>query len=76
MSGVVVKKSGQKTVKIEVVRKVQHPLYRKQQRHTKRYLVHDPLDQAVLGQVVMVKASRPISKTKRWTMVYPSEITA
>lgn len=69
MEGLVVAKSGQKTIKIEVVRRVQHPLYRKQVRRTKRYLVHDPLEKAVVGQVVTVRQSRPISKTKRWTLV-------
>ena len=69
MQGVVVAKSGTNTVKIEVVRYVQHPLYRKQLKRTKNYLVHDPANKAEVGQTITVRECRPISKHKRWMFV-------
>lgn len=68
MEGVVVGKSGQKTAKVEVSRKLQHPIYRKQVNRTKRYLVHDPLEKCAVGDLVIIRESRPISKTKHWTL--------
>jgi small subunit ribosomal protein S17 len=69
MQGVVVSKSGINTVKIEVVRYVQHPLYRKQLKRTKNYMVHDPENKAAVGQTITVRECRPISKHKRWLFV-------
>ena len=43
-----------------------HPLYRKIVRTTKHYKAHDPHNEAVLGDVVRIEETRPISKDKRW----------
>jgi len=68
-SGTVVKKSGDKTVAIEVERVYQHPLYKKTIRSRRKFLAHDPKNQAEVGDVVKIKSVRPISKTKRWLVV-------
>jgi small subunit ribosomal protein S17 len=55
-----------KTAVVAVERREPHPLYRKIVRSTKRYKAHDPNNAAVLGDVVVIVESRPISKEKRW----------
>lgn len=70
LHGVVVRKSGAKTVAVEVTRVIRHPLYRKSMKRTKRYLAHDAKDQATVGQTVTIQESRPLSARKRWVIVY------
>ena len=55
-----------KTAVVAVERRYPHPLYHKIVRSTKRYKAHDPNNAAVLGDVVRIEESRPISKEKRW----------
>lgn len=69
VEAVVVKRSGAKTASVEVVRQIRHTLYNKRSKWTKRYLVHDEKDQAVVGQKVVIEESRPLSRHKRWTLV-------
>lgn len=73
LAGTVVARSGDKTVKVEVVRTSKHALYGKQAAHTKRYLVHDPENKAEVGQAVEIQESRPLSRHKRWTIVKKHE---
>jgi small subunit ribosomal protein S17 len=70
MTGTVLRRSGEKTVVVEVSRVTRHPLYGKKMVRTKRYLVHDPQNSAQAGETVTLKESRPISARKRWTIVY------
>lgn len=70
LQGVVVKKSGTKTVAVEVVRILQHPTYRKRIKRTKKYLAHDPQETCVVGQAVTIREGRPMSARKRWFIVY------
>jgi small subunit ribosomal protein S17 len=58
-----------KTAVVSVEERKPHPLYRKIVRSTKRYKAHDPNNAAVLGDVVRIEESRPISKEKRWRIV-------
>ena len=58
--------------KVEVAkawRAAPHRLYHKVIRRTKRYPVHDPNNEATLGDTVRIEECRPISKTKRWRLV-------
>jgi small subunit ribosomal protein S17 len=64
--GTVVSVKMDKTAVVSVERRERHPLYRKIVRSTKRYKAHDPLNGAVLGDVVRIEETRPISKEKRW----------
>jgi len=66
MVGTVVSVKMDKTAVVAVERRVRHPLYRKIIRRTKRYKAHDALNAAVLGDVVRIEETRPISKEKRW----------
>ena len=64
--GTVVSVKMDKTAVVSVERRRPHPLYRKIVRTTKRYKAHDPLNACVLGDVVRIEETRPISKDKHW----------
>ncbi len=67
LSGVIVKKSGDKSVVVEVERKLKHAKYKKFILRTKKYHAHDEANQYVVGDKVTIIESKPISKLKRWT---------
>jgi len=69
MRGTVTSNKMQKTVVIEVMRKVRHPLYEKYlSRRTKLY-AHDENNEAKIGDIVEVMQTRPLSKLKRWRLL-------
>lgn len=57
------------TIVVSVDSFVNHPLYKKKIRRTKRFLVHDPQSKAKLGDMVTIEETRPISKLKRWLLI-------
>ena len=67
--GVVVSKSGAKTVKVAVSYRERHPVYGKIITRTKNYHVHDEADTAKVGDAVTIMETRPMSATKRWRIV-------
>jgi small subunit ribosomal protein S17 len=69
MVGTVVSVKMDKTAVVSIERRERHPLYRKIVRSTKRYKAHDPNNGAVLGDVVRIEETRPISKDKRWRII-------
>ena len=69
LQGVVVSNKASKTVTVLVERKYLHPVYKKTVRSTKKYAAHDESNQFKVGDIVRIEESRPISKTKKWTVV-------
>jgi small subunit ribosomal protein S17 len=69
LTGVVVSDKAQKTVTVLVERQMQHPLYGKVIKQSKKYLAHDENDQYKLGDVVEILESTPISKSKKFKVV-------
>ena len=67
--GVVVKKSGVKTVKVAVSYREKHPVYGKIVTRVKNYQAHDEADTAKVGDNVVIMETRPLSATKRWRIV-------
>ena len=67
--GVVVSKSGDKSVKVQIDYKVKHPVYGKYIRRRTKLSVHDAANEAMVGDIVDVAVCRPISKTKSWRLV-------
>ena len=67
--GIVVSKSGAKTVKVAVSYRERHPVYGKIVTRTKNYHVHDESDEAKVGDKVVIMETRPMSATKRWRIV-------
>jgi len=67
LAGVVVARS-EKTISVEVERKVKHRLYLKMQRIHKKILAHDEETQANIGDKVEITEIRPVSKRKSWAL--------
>ena len=67
--GLVVSDKMAKTVTVEVEDRVQHPLYGKTIRRTKKVKAHDEANAAGVGDLVTISETRPLSATKRWRIV-------
>lgn len=67
--GLVVSDKMDKTVVVAVENRSPHPKYRKIVVQTKRYKVHDEENQCQVGDRVRIRETRPLSRTKRWTVV-------
>jgi small subunit ribosomal protein S17 len=67
VTGTVISNKMQKTVVVEQVRLVAHPIYHKQSRKNTKYHAHDEVG-AKIGDTVELVACRPISKTKAWNV--------
>ena len=59
----------QKTVVVEIERRVPHPVYGKMVTRTKRVKAHDEENTAKTGDTVRIAETRPLSKDKRWRVV-------
>lgn len=68
--GTVVSDANDKTVTVRVDRRVAHPIYKKTIRRSKKYAAHDEKNQFKVGDKVQIIESAPVSKTKRWQVVY------
>ncbi|KKR48475.1 MAG: ribosomal protein S17 [Candidatus Magasanikbacteria bacterium GW2011_GWC2_40_17] len=68
--GVVVSAKGQKTVVIRVDRVRKNVKYQKQYTVSNRFQVHDEKGQYKVGDKVNFVECRPISKTKKWRVIY------
>ncbi|MEW5857153.1 MAG: 30S ribosomal protein S17 [Cyanobacteriota bacterium] len=66
--GLVVSDKMQKTVVVTVENRSPHPKYGKIVVRTKRYKVHDEENQCKVGDRVRILETRPLSRTKRWTV--------
>ena len=69
LTGVVSSDKRDKTITVEITSRETHPLYKKQYSKTRKYTAHDEKNAAHEGDIVMIAESRPISKTKTWTLV-------
>lgn len=67
--GVVTSDKMDKTVVVAVETLVQHPLYKKRVRRTKKFKAHDEQNQCKVGDKVRIMETRPLSKDKRWRVV-------
>ena len=67
--GLVVSDKMDKTVTVEVEDRVQHPLYGKTIRRTKKVKAHDEANSCGVGDRVLLMETRPLSATKRWRVV-------
>ena len=66
--GIVKKISGSKTISVTVSTRKAHPMYKKIINSSKSYLVHDPKEEASVGDKVKIVLCRPISAKKRWRL--------
>jgi small subunit ribosomal protein S17 len=66
--GRVVSNKMDKTVTVKVERRVRHPVYGKYVVRTTKYHAHDETNKVNEGDLVEIAETRPISKTKAWTV--------
>lgn len=68
LTGVVTSAKMQKTIVVKVTRLVQHKLYRRVVRVSKKFYAHDEEREARPGDTVRIVETRPMSRLKRWRL--------
>ncbi len=68
VTGTVTSNKMDKTISVMVERRVKHPLYGKFMRRSTKLLAHDEANECNEGDVVVIEASRPLSKNKSWRL--------
>jgi len=66
--GTVVSAKMQKTIVVEVRRRVPHPVYKRIITKRSKFMAHDEHGKAHEGDMVRIVESRPLSKNKRWSL--------
>lgn len=66
--GVVVSNKMNKTIVVEVERRVPHAKYKKIVRMTSKFYAHDEKEEAKEGDKVRIVETRPLSKLKCWNL--------
>jgi len=69
LQGVVVSDKMDKTIVVKVERRVMHPIYKKFIKRSKKYHAHDENNLCKQGDVVRIRETKPISKTKTWEVL-------
>ena len=64
--GEVVSEKMQKTVVVNVTKKIPHPVYGKYVNRSKKYMAHVGSIEATIGNIVEIRLIPPMSKNKRW----------
>lgn len=67
--GKVVSAKNNKTITVLVETYKKDPLYGKRVKYSKKYTAHDEDNKAKVGDTVRIRATRPLSKTKRFELV-------
>ena len=68
LTGIVTSSSRDKTITVTVTSRETHPLYGKQYTVSRKYTAHGEDNQAQVGDRVRIVETRPISKTKSFTL--------
>ncbi|MBB5716208.1 30S ribosomal protein S17 [Sphingomonas aerophila] len=69
LTGLIVSDKGDKTVVVNVERKVKHALYGKIIRRSKKYHAHDEANEYKAGETVRIEETAPMSKLKNWRVL-------
>ena len=75
LSGIVISSNSNKTIVVEVTRRVKHKLYKKIIKRVKKYHAHDETNSFKVGDNVTIQESKPISKMKCWIVHQENETT-
>ncbi len=67
--GVVSSNKMDKSIVVNDVTRVKHPMYGKFVLKTKKFVAHDEKNDCKIGDTVKIMETRPLSKTKRWRLV-------
>ena len=68
-TGRVVSNKMDKTVTVLIERRVKHPVYGKYMTRSSKLHAHDEDNACQIGDLVTVAESRPLSRSKTWTLV-------
>lgn len=68
LEGRVVSNKPNKTIIVLVERYVQHPLYKKYYKRSKKFMAHDEKNECQVGDLVRIMEWRPLSQRKRWML--------
>ena len=68
LTGRVASNKMDKTISVQIQRTVKHPLYGKFMKRSTKLLAHDEANECNEGDVVIIEASRPLSKNKSWRL--------
>ena len=66
LKGTVISNKMQKTTVVRVDQLKKHPKYHKYYRYSRKYKAHDEKGEYHVGDLVMIKEARPLSREKRW----------
>jgi small subunit ribosomal protein S17 len=69
LQGRVVSDKMDKSITVEIERRVKHPIYGKFVRKTTKVHAHDENNECQIGDLVVVEQCRPLSKTKTWRFI-------
>ena len=72
-SGIVVGNKMDKSIVVKIERKIQHPLYKKTIKRSKKYIAHDEQNEGKVGDLVQIAECRPLSRRKRFRLFKPSK---
>lgn len=68
LTGIVTSDVRDKTITVTVTSRETHPIYGKQYTVSRKYAAHDENNEAKVGDKVTIRESRPVSKTKAFTL--------
>lgn len=68
VSGKVVSDKMDKSIVVLVERRMKHPIYGKYVKRSTKMRAHDESNECRMGDIVTIKESRPMSKTKSWVL--------
>ncbi|MFL2887315.1 MAG: 30S ribosomal protein S17 [Candidatus Pelagibacter sp.] len=69
LNGIVISNKPNKTITVLVERKYQHPMLKKVIKAKKKYNVHDEGNKFKNGDKVMIRESKPYSKSKKFEVI-------
>ena len=69
LKGIIVSNKMDKTIIIRVDKSKRHKIYKKKYTISKRYKAHDENNQYKVGDYVLIRQTRPISKGKKWKVI-------
>jgi len=67
--GLVVSNKMDKSIVVEIERKVKHPIYGKFVKKTSKFMAHDDKNDCNIGDTVSIMETKPLSKNKCWRLV-------
>lgn len=68
IQGTVSSDKSDKTIVITVTSRKTHPIYKKQYSINTKYMAHDEGNEAKVGDIVIIRETRPISRRKRFIL--------